>query len=193
MNDFQQAYAQMSELPNGPLERSDMANAYSIIFLLWPHLEGSDETSMSPDKLYRWEEPEWNDPFLTFKIERHGGTVAGSTRADVYFWQVNVQAGIAKIIKTTYRQLRPTAKRLDVKPLAAQCSQLILSATEHAWLKWSHDGQRVQIQIGQVIPDGGNQETVTKRRKRFRSTVNELLGNDWQQVAGPHNTWERIK
>jgi len=192
MDKIKKAYEQMSKIPNGPIE-GDVDNlVLAIISSIWTYFPDHDDTSMSSDKLLRWENPEWNDPFLTFKIERHGGTVNGSSRAFVHTWQVDFKQGIAKIIHRTHRQLEQASKRLNVKPLAEKCSQLIESEAVHELLKWSHGGQRVQIQISKVIVDDGYQQTVAGRRKRFRLAVDELLGNDWLRVARPHNTWEKI-
>ena len=50
---------------------------------VWDDLGGSD-CGMAGHKLIgRMEHVEWNPPVLTFTIERHGGTVLGSTRAEL--------------------------------------------------------------------------------------------------------------
>ena len=192
MNKFEKVYAQMSDLPNGPIEEDARDRVFGYIVSIWSDLDGFDDTSMYADKLYRWEDVEWNDPELTFKIERHANTINGSSRAFLHTWQVNVKEGTYKLIRRGHRQLRPSAKRLNVKPLAENCSQLIKSGKEDELLKWSDSGQRVQIIIGKIISGGGVQQTVAARRKRFRLAVDELLGDDWRLLASPHNTWEKI-
>jgi hypothetical protein len=77
-------------VPPGPIT----AHPETVIRLLteaWGHLSGSTDTSMEayardggPADL------EWNPPILSFTIERHGGTVLGSTRAEKQRWSVDV-------------------------------------------------------------------------------------------------------
>ena len=52
---------------------------------------------MWASKLGRMEKVEWQPPYLTFSIERHGATVKGSTRAELQNWQVD----------TSHRSLNP--------------------------------------------------------------------------------------
>jgi hypothetical protein len=40
---------------------------------------------------------EWNDPILAFTLEQHGGTVLGSSRADLERWIVNLNDGTAHV------------------------------------------------------------------------------------------------
>jgi hypothetical protein len=55
--------------------------------------------------LYRAEDVAWTPPFLTFTLERHGGTVNGSSRAELHHWEVNIETGVATIVKVGRRQL----------------------------------------------------------------------------------------
>jgi DNA-binding protein Fis len=51
----------------------------------WDEFNGSDETEMYGGKLIsRMENVVWSPPILQFTIERHRGTVWGSSRGDVY-------------------------------------------------------------------------------------------------------------
>jgi hypothetical protein len=68
-----------------------------LLAVCWHDLDGADQTGMDGGKLIgRMEAVSWEAPILTFKIERHGATMCGSTRADVYTWRVDVNAGTAE-------------------------------------------------------------------------------------------------
>lgn len=86
----------------------------------WSDLEGSSEGGMEASKLQgRMESIDWQPPLLTFVIERHGGTVCGSTRAELQHWEVDVERMTATIVKTGQRQIAPMARPVSVTPLAA--------------------------------------------------------------------------
>ena len=54
----------------------------------WDDFTG-DSGGMTPSKLHdRMEEVFWEPPILDFVIERHGGTVMGSTRAELQYWTI---------------------------------------------------------------------------------------------------------
>jgi hypothetical protein len=61
----------------------------------WEQLNGFDAEGMAAEKLDRIEQVEWNPPRLTFVIERHGGTVMGSTRAELHGWSIDIDRGTA--------------------------------------------------------------------------------------------------
>jgi hypothetical protein len=69
----------------------------------------------------------WNPPVLTFRIERHGGTVLGSTRAELQHWHVDLERKTASLVKTGRRQLRPMQPRLNVEPLVEEIVRLIVA------------------------------------------------------------------
>lgn len=101
--------------PLGPIEHP--TSIAGLLADCWHHLDGFNATRMKPEKLYRMESPAWYPPHLEFLIERHGGTVLGSSRATVYRWRVNVAECSAEIVGETHRQLHAMSKRLNVKPL----------------------------------------------------------------------------
>src|SRR5690348_3540304 len=73
---------------------------------VWYDLHSSSDEKMATHKLSRLEQPEWNPPCLTFAIERHGGTVLGSTRAELQWWIVDLDAGTATVVgRPSFRQL----------------------------------------------------------------------------------------
>ncbi len=101
--------------PGAPLDVSQVGR---LLSLCWHDLDGSTDTNMRAEKLWRIEQPSWNPPILEFSIERHGQTVNGSSRATVYRWSVNLEKGEAYIIGEKRRQLYSMDRCLDVKPIA---------------------------------------------------------------------------
>ena len=68
-----------------------------LLTFCWESFDGSSETSMAADKIDgRARGFKWKSPILTFEIERHGGTVIGSTRADRQEWTIDVEKRTAK-------------------------------------------------------------------------------------------------
>lgn len=61
----------------------------------WVDIEGSNEQGMDDHKLHRIENPRWDPPYVIFELERHGATVAGSSRAEVHRWHVNIDTMVA--------------------------------------------------------------------------------------------------
>ena len=67
----------MQSVPPGKVE--DGGKALDLLTMAWDCLSGGRETGMWAGKLTRRaEELEWDPPLLSFRIERHGGTVHGS-------------------------------------------------------------------------------------------------------------------
>jgi hypothetical protein len=110
---------------------------------------------------------------LTFNIERHGGFVLGSTRAEVQKWKVDLDHETAALIETTRRQILPMDRRLDVRAIAAEIATIINERREDTRIKWLA-ANRVRILTGEVIL-ATNAQTTTSRRKRFASELERLL------------------
>ena len=118
---------------------------------------------------------EWNPPVLQFEIERHGGTVMGSSRVEIHTWQIDINAKTAICTITGYRQISPMSRRLNVRPLAEEVVQLILQNKTDERLKWNKDGS-VRVHIGKILPDhSAVNQTLQGRRRRFREEVENLL------------------
>jgi hypothetical protein len=163
-------------LPVGPVDRDRLVD---VLTGAWDRLD-RDDRSMAAFKLKRLEVPYWDGSMLTFAVERHGGTVLGSTRADVQHWAVDPRAATARIVRRTHRQLSAMAPRLDVRPLAVDVAALILAGVSDDRLKWSPDGATVTVRIGRIIPDdSAARQTVTGRRRRFRAALEEELAGSW--------------
>ncbi len=78
----------LTNLAPGPI--SDTSGLQKVLANYWESIEGSNAGGMRAYKLSgRIEKPKWVPPLLTFEIERHGGTVQGSSRAELQRWTIN--------------------------------------------------------------------------------------------------------
>ena len=157
----------------------------------WDMFEGSGAERMESSKLAREiEEVQWQPPKLTFVIERHGGTVLGSTRAERQCWEIDLVTRTAVSTRVGHRQLRPMAPRLDVLPIADEVAGAILSGRQAQRLKWFPDGS-VRVLIGQIIPtDSGFKTTVEGRRRRFWKALDERLAGWTRDKRGAYRAPE---
>lgn len=167
----------------GPLV--DTEGLITCLMPVWADLDGARDDAMEPRKLGRLENPEWLPPVLTFVVERHGGTVLGSTRADLQTWTVNLDLETATPTTSGYRQIRPRATRLDVEPLVSEVIGLVVDGADDKRLKWSADHGTVRIAVGQFIPAGGPKQTVGGRRKRFREKLERAMAEAGWAKTGP--------
>lgn len=168
----------LQNLPPGNL--SDDRKVRGLLADCWDDFIGSGETKMNADKTDRAEDLCWEPPELSFRIERHGATVKGSSRAEVHSWSINMRTLEAHCVGVGHRQLRPMDKRQDVEPLAAEIADLILNGKKDQRLKWLSDGN-VQVLISSVIHET-NKQTTAGRRKRFRRALDRLLAPKWKEV-----------
>jgi hypothetical protein len=82
--------AHLSTLPSGAVQ--DISKLEKLLVDVWDMLPGSSAQGMRSYKLSgRMENPAWQPPCLTFQIERHGGTVMGSTRAELHTCHVDIE------------------------------------------------------------------------------------------------------
>lgn len=175
----------LGSIQAGPI--SDTVRLETLLAGCWDTFAGSKAEGMTGGKLYsRVDNIHWNPPVLTFVIERHGGTMHGSTRAERHMWMLNVDTRTASCQNVGYRQVRPMQARLDIRPVAQEIVQLIIGHTKDDRLRWNKDGS-VRVQIGKILPKGSAvKQTLNGRRRRFRQTVEEVLrGAGWQKV-GPN-------
>ena len=151
----------------GPGSVDDHRDLESLLARCWDSLVGSTSGGMTSSKLFgRIEDARWQPPELTFTIERHGGTVVGSSRAELQDWTVDLERQTLQYKQRRHRQLRSSQPRLDVAPLAEEIFKLMLARADDARLTWNSDGS-VQVKIGTIIPATSPQQTTTGRRKRF--------------------------
>jgi hypothetical protein len=172
----------LHSIDSGPI--SDTSVLTTLLAACWNQFAGSNAENMIGEKLYgRMENVSWDPPELLFKIERHGQTVCGSSRASIHVYRLNVDEKTADIGIAGCRQLRPMNKRLDVKPIARKVVKLIMDSQHDDRLKWNSN-DKVTVLIGKIIPAGSApSQTVTGRRKRLRKAIDELLtSSGWQVV-----------
>jgi hypothetical protein len=147
----------------------------SLLAGVW-HTFGGDDGGMAGHKLIgRMESVEWQPPILSFRVERHGGTVLGSTRAEMQHWTVDLDRRTATSEQAGHRQLSPMARRVDVVPIAHEIASLIAGGVIDERLRWLGDG-RVRVEMGKIIPKlSGYKQTVQGRRTRLREALIEAL------------------
>jgi hypothetical protein len=183
---------QLKAIPAGQIEKVAYAKITRLLADCWRQLEGASDTSMTAEKLHRAKDLAWNPPCLSFLIERHGGTVLGSTRAELHQWTVNLDRQTAQCEEAGYRQLTPTVPRLNVRPVAARVRDAVQQGrtsncqlANDGVLIWRGDDQ-VEVVHGKLIPGGGYQQTVAGRRRQFRNELVRLMkdiGWDFVGVA----------
>jgi len=159
----------------------------SLLCIYWDKLDSSPEPGMTGDKLIRrTENVFWDSPILRFSIERHGGIVKGSTRAEIQTWEVNINQKSAECINTGHRQLHPKQQSLDIKGLASEIVDFIINKEKDERLEWKSEAS-VRVLIGKIIPpDLSFKPTLAGRRIRFRQELKKLLENQGWKEGRPH-------
>jgi hypothetical protein len=182
----------LNNVSAGEIPASISDELFKYVVASWNEFSGSRITKMDPRKILRDEGPEevtWNPPCLSFVIDRHGGAGLGSTRAEKQQWTLNLEKRTADQMLIGYRQLRPNAPKLDVKPLAEDVCKAVQegpSSTSRlvsdGIIFWKSDDE-LTVFHGKII-GGGYQRTVSSRRKRFIADLKakiELIG--WNLVS----------
>lgn len=163
----------LATIPPGPI--SDARTLTRLLAAAWGEFSGNDGGLIAQKHLSRMEDVAWNPPLLTFTIERHGGTVLGSTRAKLQEWSVDVEKRTTSLVEKRHRQVRPMQARLDVEATAEEIAGLIVTGKEDDRLQWYKDG-RVRVLVGKVLPEGSAaKQTLAGRRRRFRAALTERL------------------
>ena len=172
----------------------DTNEVETLLAECWDSLNISADTSggMTANKLHgRMESVEWQPPLLTFQIERHGGTVLGSSRAEIQEWTVEVEAGSAGFSQSGFRQVRLRGGRVDIDPIAEEIARKIVDQDEDYRLKWCSEDE-VELLTGIVFPgDSASKPTIDGRRRRLREKVRDRLLPRWSQVRGAPNRFRR--
>lgn len=86
----------------------------------WDDLSGDDGGMRGEKLIGRTESMSWHPPLLRFRIERHGATVMGSTKAEVQEWAIDLERGTKSLVTASRRQVRPTQPRADVASVASE-------------------------------------------------------------------------
>ena len=160
-------------LPPGPV--ADVPTLERLLAAAWDALPSDDDSMAGYKLLNRMEAVTWKWPILTFRIDRHGATVLGSSRARLDEWTVDLERLTTKVETVGRLQVRPQQPRFDVKPVAAELFKAITAGQPDHRLKW--DGEsRVRVLIGKVIPErSAVKDTLAGRRRRLREALTRLL------------------
>lgn len=160
-------------LPSGPIHNPDRIE--TLLSDAWGKFYGSDEGGMRAYKISgRVADLTWEPPLLSFYIERHGGTVQGSSRAEIQYWVLNMTSLSATYSVAPYKQLKPRNPPLDIKPMVATLVEVISNQSEHQWIRWT--GQdRFRVLIGNIIADDTPLRTLQGRRRRLNEALVQAL------------------
>ena len=163
-------------LNTGLLNDIDTSRVEGFLAEHWDQLVKDVDGGMQGFKVGdRTEKMEWQAPVLSFKIERHGRTVLGSSRAELQHWQLDTADCVATFNGDSYRQKRPKNLILDIESIAREIAPLILERRKDDRLRWTRSGKvRIlwdRILGGQSVPT----ETLEGRRKRLRKAVLRLI------------------
>jgi len=154
---------------------------------VWDELDGAHVEGMNSSKIsaVRIERPSWSHPLFTFAIERHGGTVNGSTRAEVQTWQVDVSTDTATLIGIAPRQLRSTAARMNARALADELAAAVRGSTANTAIDFAPDGRSFAVRLGQLAQlNSGPKQTTDGRRRRVRVLLAQLLApHGWTETS----------
>jgi hypothetical protein len=164
-----------------PGEVVDTTDLERLLAACWEEFTGG----MAAYKLLgRMENVIWTPPNLTFTIERHGGTVMGSTRAELRHWKLNVEEETAVIVKFGHRQLKPMAQRISIKPLVESILAAIASGSGNELVEKHEDGT-FSLNTTLIFPKGSAVKmTLEGRRKRLREAVaSVLLKEGWKRLG----------
>ena len=160
-------------LNTGHLNDTDTSRVEVFLSKHWDQLFEDSGGGMQGFKVRgRTEEMEWQPPVLRFTIERHGGFVQGSSRAELQTWEFDTALHVARFGEGGYRQKRSMSPRLDVDGIAVEMAPLILGRREDPRLQWTRNG-KVSVKTGEVL--GGVEETYAGRQKRFRKAILKLI------------------
>jgi hypothetical protein len=174
--EFESLLTKLSQLVDGKITGSgDRSEVIALLTLSWPYIEGGSAESTWPDKLSRLEDLQWTAPVISFVLERHGGTVFGSSRAELHEWNVDTSTWKADVTTSRYRQLTERNKPLNTRALADEIALLIFNGFDSEFLEWNQEKTSCRIFTSKIVPDNASKQTITGRRKRFRVDLQSAL------------------
>jgi len=175
-------------LPSGSIHIFDQVE--QLLSDAWDDFSGSTEGGMAAEKISgRAYDHDWDPPVLSFKIERHGGTVQGSSRAEIQYWSVNLRDKTATLLGSGHKQLKPRSPALDLAPIVSTLTEVICQEAPHKWIQWDSPN-RFRLRIGEIIPAHGASQTIQSRRKRLNKSLEQSLSSSgWRLVRA--NLFER--
>ena len=165
----------LNTLKHGLVPGSNKTEVLNLLSGCWQYLDGSDDQNTTAEKLYRAEKLAWDGTILSFILERHAGTVNGSSRAALHHWNVDLAKNYAKISETSPRQIYPMDSQMDIKKKANEVAEQILSREQLENIEW-RTANHVVLNISRIIPET-NMKTTTDRRKRFRAELEKIMSN----------------
>ena len=173
----------LNGVPAGAIPASISDELFRYVVASWNEFSGSRITKMDALKILRDDGPAevtWYPPRLSFVIERHGGTVLGSTRAEKQQWTMNLEKRTADQMQIGHHQLHPNAPKLDVNPLAnGVCKAVQEGPSSHSRLVsegiivWKNNDE-LTVFHGKIVR-GGYPRTVSGRRKRFTADLKSKM------------------
>jgi hypothetical protein len=175
----------LAGLQPGPI--ADASEVEHRLAACWDDLRGDYDGGMKGYKLLRrMEEVVWRSPVLTFVIERHGGTVNGSTRAELQHWCVNIEEETATLSRIGRRQLYEMAPRIgkkQMRALAEEIAEHLIGGVQDERIVRKKDGS-ARVVMTRVFPGDFNR-TRSDRSKRLRGELAEVMGrHGWGQAEG---------
>jgi hypothetical protein len=179
----------LQRCPEGPTPEELRGEVLRALEGCWDALPGSDRENTTTDKIHRADNLRWAPPQLSFELERHGGTVMGSSRADIHRWTVDVDSGIATCFVGGYVQVTPRSRPVHTRPIAQEIAALISVGKEDPRLKWAENRSRVRVVVGNIPALDGVNRTRAGRRERFRRDLETCLhATGWAPDYGsrPH-------
>jgi hypothetical protein len=189
---IQKLAALLQNVPAGLVPDGISAAVLNALADCWTEFRGSTDTKMEFWKVVRDGGPKdltWNQPILSFTIERHGAMVLGSSRAAKQHWLVDIAEKSADSETIGYRQLYPSARRVDVKAIATSICEDVQKGPDsgstlisRGILIWKTNNE-IEIKHGKLIPNNGYMQTISGRRQRFRADLKIKMGTiGWSLV-----------
>lgn len=180
----------LSTLPPGNVSKEAKSDLERMLAECWDQIKILDRHGMNSNKLgSRAENMNWIPPMLNFDIERHGGTVLGSKRAELQSWSIDVYQSKGSVATSARRQLRPNDPKLDLESQAREVADLIAAGREDSRLVWNGE-TKVKIDIAAIIP-ATNRLTTESRRRKFRRRLENLIIPLGWKVRRP-NVYEKV-
>ena len=138
----------------------------------------------------------WKSPILSFEIDRHGGTVIGSTRAERQMWTIDVEKRTARSATVGYHQLTPRASNFKAEPVVLQFVDVISQrlVTPPGWkLTWISNDE-IRVVVRSMLPDqSGFQKTIQGRTKRLRERLISAIGEKGWRVTNKSGAYLRLQ
>ncbi len=191
-NNISELYTFLEQIKPGPVANNHKEDLESLLMSCWEEFIGSEDSKMEAYKLERMEDPEWEPPILSFTIERHGGAVRGSTRAEKQAWVLDLNERRASNYSVGYKQIKKRAKSWQAKPVGEELAQKIINGDVDSRLEWLGEGKnKVKVLTPSFVPDyyNGPKETTRGRITRFYNVMGNILcPKGWQRSR---NIWSK--